>query len=394
MKRSLLFVIESLTAAGAERSLISLLSALDYSRFNVDLQLFRYGGELERFLPEQVRLLTPFDYTVFAEKKPWEQIKTADIKKIIRRFMYSFLIRVGKNTHADKARKYWNAIGPCLPKGEKKYDAAIAYSQGIPTFYVADRISASRKFAWVNVGYFLSEKNLAFQAPFYRKMHNIVCVSETEQEVFDQEFPSFRDKTVVIRDRIDVTLIRKLAEEFRAPLENDVPVLLTVARFAPQKGYDITLNACRILKDRGIPFKWYVLGRGPLKQEMVRFVQENHLQNHFVFLGTVANPYPYFKAATLYVQTSRREGYGLSIAEARILGKPIVTTEFDAVWLQMIQGKNGLVVPQDPIAVADAIERLLTDKALYCSIVAYLEQEENGNSDVIDMFYRLLNNTA
>ena len=390
MKKKLLFVIESLTAAGAERSLVSLLSALDYSQFDVDLQLFSYGGELERFLPEHVRLLPPFDYTVFAEKKPWEQIKTADIKKIIRRFMYSFLIRVGENTHADKARKYWNAIGPCLSESEKKYDAAIAYSQGIPTFYVADRILASRKFAWVNVGYFLSEKNLAFQAPFYRKMHNIVCVSETAKDVFDQEFPSFRDQTVVIRDRIDVTLIRKLAEEFRAPLENDVPVLLTVALFAPQKGYEITLNACRILKDRGIPFKWYVLGRGPLKQEMERFVQENHLQDHFVFLGTVANPYPYFKAATLYVQTSRREGYGLSIAEARILGKPIVTTEFDAVWLQMIQGKNGLVVPQDPIAVANAVERLLKEKDLYNSLVAFLKQEKNNHSDTVEMFYRLL----
>ena len=221
-------------------------------------------------------------------------------------------------------------------------------------------------------------------------MHNIVCVSETAKDVFDQEFQSFRDKTVVIRDRIDVTLIRKLAEEFPAPLEKDVPALLTVARFAPQKGYDLALDACRFLKDRGIPFKWYVLGRGPLKQEMERFVQENHLQDHFVFLGTVANPYPYFKAATLYVQTSRREGFGLSIAEARILGKPIVTTEFDAVWLQMIQGKNGLVVPQDPIAVANAVERLLKENDLYNSLVAFLKQEKNNHSDTVEMFYRLL----
>lgn len=65
-------------------------------------------------------------------------------------------------------------------------------------------------------------------------------------------------------------------------------------------------------------------------------------------------------------------------AEARIFNKPVVTTEFEAVWQQLVQGKNGLVVPQDHVAVADAIERLLTDKPLYDSIVACLEQEKKG----------------
>ena len=102
------------------------------------------------------------------------------------------------------------------------------------------------------------------------------------------------------------------------------------------------------------------------------------------------NPYPYIKNCTLYVQTSRHEGYGLSIAEARILNKPVVTTEFDAVWNQMVHGNNGLVVRQDPIAVADAIERLLTDKQLYDHIVDYQMQEKKGNTEEIQKFYQLI----
>ena len=390
MKQKLLFVIESLAAAGAERSLISLLSALDYSRFEVDLQLFSYGGELERYLLEQIHLLPPLDYTEFARKKIKQQIKTGDVKKIARRFLYSFLIRFGKNTHADKARKYWRTIAPCFPERKEMYDVAIAYSQGIPTFYVAEKIDAQKKIAWVNVGYRLSEKNLNFLSAFYHRMNRIVCVSETAKDVFDQEFPLFSDKTVVLRDRIDPAFIRKLANDFSVDFEKDLPILLTVARFAPQKGYDTALEACRILRDRGVRFKWYAIGKGPLRQDMEYFLRENALQDHFVFLGTFANPYPYFKAATLYVQTSRHEGYGLSIAEARILGKPVVTTEFDAVWLQMVQGKNGLVVPQDPIAIANAIERLLIDKALYGSIIAYLKQETYDQDDVVQRFYGVL----
>ena len=203
MKRKLLFVIESLVAAGAERSLISLLTALDYSRFDVDLQLFRYGGDLEQFLPKQVNLLPPFDYTLFAEKSIWKQLLSLDTRKTARRFLYSILIRMGKSTHADKARIYWKTIGGCLPEKESRYDSAIAYSQGIPTFYVADKVSADKKMAWVNVGYSLSKRNQSFQSAFYDKIQHIVCVSETAKAIFDEGFPSSRNRTLVVRDAGD-----------------------------------------------------------------------------------------------------------------------------------------------------------------------------------------------
>ena len=130
--------------------------------------------------------------------------------------------------------------------------------------------------------------------------------------------------------------------------------------------------------------------RGSYRKEMEDYIQANDLQNTFILLGTTPNPYPYIKECTIYVQTSRHEGYGLSIAEARILNKPVVTTEFDAVYNQMVSEKNGLVVKQDPVAVADAIERLLTSKELYQSIVAYQQQEKKGNTEEIHKFYRLI----
>ena len=125
---------------------------------------------------------------------------------------------------------------------------------------------------------------------------------------------------------------------------------------------------------------------------MESYIAKHHLDSVFLFLGTTPNPYPYIKNCTIYVQTSRHEGYGLSIAEARILNRPLVTTEFDAVWAQMVQGENGIVVPQDPVAVADAIERLLNDKKLYDHIVSYQKQEKKGNTEEIEKFYQLIEN--
>lgn len=391
-KKRLLVVIESLVCAGAEKSLISFLSTLDYSRFEVDLQLFKYGGEFEQFLPEEVRLLPPFEYTQFIEKSVFQQFLTLDIPKLKARWGYSIAIRQGQTFHVDKARLYWKHIARCLPTPKKEYDIAIAYSQGIPTFYVAEKVNAPIKMSWVNAIYHLKGFNKDFQENFYASMNHIVTVSDSAYSVFQEVYPQFASKMVVIWDMLDAQFIKKLSHvKTVTSINRNIPSLLTIGRLNKySKGYDISLEACKILKERGINFKWYAIGRGPYKEEMEEYIAANNLQDTFILLGTTSNPYPYIKDCTLYVQTSRHEGYGLSIAEARILNRPVVTTEFDAVYNQMVPGKNGLVVKQDSEAVADAIENLLKDKDLYDSIVTYQQQEKKGNQEEIEKFYQLV----
>ena len=392
MKKKLLFVIESLVAAGAEKSLVTFLSLLDYDKYEVDLQLFSFGGEFERYLPKEVNLLPPLDYTQFLNKGVLAQLMTLDFKKIIARWSYSWAIRRTKTYHMDKARLYWKYVSGCIPQTEKKYDVAIGYAQGLPTFYVVDKVQADVRLSWVNVSYRLQGINKEFQRQFYQKIDHIVTVSDSAYEVFKDVYPEFVQKMSVIWDMQDPVFMQRMAKEKpEIELDASVPCLLTIARLnKPQKGYDISLEACKILRDRGWKFKWYAIGRGAYQEEMIRFISENHLNSTFILLGTTPNPYPYIKACTIYVQTSRHEGYGLSIAEARILNKPVVTTEFDAVFNQMVPEKNGIVVKQDPIAVADAVERLLTDKELFQSIVSYQQQEKKGNTEEIEKFYKLL----
>ena len=392
MKKKILICIESLTAAGAEKSLVNFLSVLDYSRFDVELQLFSYGGEFERYIPNEVNLLPPFEYTTFLKKSFIHQVLSFKVKLLIARVLYSLAIRKGETSHQDKARLYWKYVAPCLPKTQKEYDIAIGYAQGVPTFYIVDKVNAKDKWVWVNVGYNLTGINRSFQKRFYEKVNHIVTVSDSAYNVFSHVLPEFKNKMLVIWDMMDGRLINNLANEFNADVDTSVPVFLTIARLnKPQKGYDISLEACKVLRDRGLAFKWYAIGRGAYREEMERYIHDNQLEDHFILLGTMPNPYPFIKAATIYIQTSRHEGYGLSIAEARILNTPVVTTEFDAVYNQMVQEKNGLVVPQDAIAVADAVERLLKDNALYNTIVSYLKQEKKGNTEELNKFYQHIN---
>ena len=81
--------------------------------------------------------------------------------------------------------------------------------------------------------------------------------------------------------------------------------------------------------------------------------------------------------ADVYVQTSSFEGFGLTIAEAKILHKPVVSTNFDVVYDQIVDGKNGLIVEMNPACVADGVMRLLENDDLRNNIIDSLKEEQN-----------------
>ena len=395
MKKNILFVIDSLHCAGAEKSLTTLLSLLDYSKYNVDLQLFGYGGELEEIVPKEVNILPPLDYTKFTELSLKQSIvysiKKINFKMLSSRLRYSLALRKNDYSNAQKARVFWQSASKSIEKSKRNYDIAISYAQGVPTFYVAEKINAKEKFAWVNVSYRLEEEDKKFQSEFYKKYKKIVAVSESTKDIFIETFDEFKDKIEVIHDINNPELIEKMSKLGNSYNDDfDGIKILTIGRLAHQKGYDIALEACKELKNRGISFRWYSLGIGYLKEDIETYIKENNLQDNFILLGVKSNPYPYIKDCDIYVQTSRFEGFGIAIAEARMLNKPVVTTRFDAVYSQMIHEKNGLVVDMNSKAVADGIERLINDKDLNEYITNYLKEEKKGNVEELDKFYELI----
>ena len=393
--KKILFVIDSLACAGAEKSLITLFSLIDYSKYEVDLQLFSYGGELESLLPKEVKLLEPFEYMKFTtlslKKAIQNGIFKLKLKYLFSRLKFSFILRKGKYDNKAKARLFWEINKDCIEESEKEYDIAIAYAQGVPTFYVADRVRAKRKFAWVNVSYQLEGVEKEYQREKYKKFNKIVLVSDSAKDIFEEVYPEFKEKFEVIYDINNPKIMEEMSKfGDKLPDKNEIK-LLTIGRLANQKGYDIALEACKILKDKGIKFKWYALGKGPLKEELEQKIDELGLKEHFILLGVTPNPYGYIKSADIYVQTSRFEGFGLAIAEARILNVPVVTTEFDAVYNQMVQRKNGIVTQMNAQSVADGIMELIENSELKNSIIEYLKNEKKGNLEEYKKFLKLLN---
>lgn len=395
MKKQLLFVIDSLHCAGAEKSLVTLLSLLDFSKYSVDLMLFGRGGELEELVPKEVNILKPLKYTEFSGLSLKKSLKYSvinqDFKMFTSRMKYSMGIRKKKCSNPQKARIFWQSVSDVIEQNLKEYDIAISYAQGVPTFYVAEKISAKKKYTWVNTSYRLNGKEKEFQKKFYDQYDKIIAVSDSAKEILLETFPYYLNKVKVIYDINNPIFINKMARigvDFEDQFEGIR--LLTVGRLAAGKGYDIALDACKRLKEKGIKFKWYVLGKGPLKGEIEDYIQANDLSEHFLLLGVKTNPYPFIKNADVYIQTSRFEGFGLAIAEARMLNIPVVTTRFDAVYNQMVDGKNGLVVDMNADAVCEGILKMINDRELRESIIKYLNAEKKGNIEEIEKFYSLI----
>lgn len=390
MKIKILFAIDSLNLGGAEKSLITLLNLLDYSKVDVDLQLFAYGGEFEKFLPKEVNILKPIKYFEYCKISYISMKKYFNILSLFSQVTYSMKIRFKSTNHIEKSVLLWKSINQRIEKKKKVYDYAIAYAQGLPTFYISDKIRAKNKAAWINCSYLPEGKYLKFIQKKYDNIGTVNCVSNAVKKEFEYCFRQDKIKIICIKDIIDDTLNYKLSEEYFVDSSKDGCMLLTVGRLDKHKGYDLSLDACRYLKNKGVSFKWYIIGEGIERKFIEEKIEEYKLNDNFILLGAKANPYPYYKACDIYVQTSRHEGFGISVAEAKQFHKPIIATNFETIYTQISNNKNGIIVEMDAKKISNAIEEMISNDLLRKKIISNLMYENMSNNEELMKFYNYI----
>lgn len=170
----------------------------------------------------------------------------------------------------------------------------------------------------------------------------------------------------VLYNGIDLPSIKRLAAEPVAhPWFSDdgPPVLLSVGRLVQQKGFDQLIRALALLRDR-TPARLIILGEGGQRSRLEAMAQELGVGQEVALLGFHANPYAYMARATVFVLSSRFEGFGIVLAEALACGLPIVSTDCPSGPREILQdGRFGVLTPiEDPSALADALARLLADR--------------------------------
>lgn len=192
-----------------------------------------------------------------------------------------------------------------------------------------------------------------------RRTRETIVISAAMRARFD---PSGTDPHLHLIPPVAPTpVVTRSREEVRDELgvPSGVPLVVLVGRLHPQKDIGSLLEAVAQL-DR--PLRVAIVGDGPLCGDLHQQITALGLQDRVQLVGEKPDSANYLAAADLTVMCSIWEGFGLVVAEALFLGRPMVATDVGPVSTMVVDGETGsLVPPSDPKALAAAIDAALAD---------------------------------
>ena len=399
MTRKRIFIsMHYLELGGAEMSLIGLLHALDYSKYDVDLFIHRHQGELMRFIPEGVNLLPEISAYSCIECPITETISKGQFGVAWGRLKAKMRARRYQPQDASKPQyaifQYVaQEIEPYLPMMEQngEYDLAISFLQ--PHNYVLCKVKAKKKACWIHTDYTKVEFDAEAELPVWAAYDHIISISPDVTKSFLQVFPSLQDKIVLIENILSSDFVRERAGEMEVseemPKRAGSVNVLSVGRFTDAKNYDNVPDICRRIREKGIDLHWYIIGFG--NDAMIRQrIHEAGMENYVIILGKRTNPYPYMKACDIYAQPSRYEGKSVTVREAQMLCKPVVVTEYPTAESQIKNGIDGIIVPMANEGCAQGMANYIKDVKLQQQIEGYLQIHDYGNENEICKLYELI----
>jgi glycosyltransferase involved in cell wall biosynthesis len=398
MKKNILISVYNMEIGGIERSLINMLESFDYQKYNVDLLIFHHVGEFMNLIPNSVKVLPQVDkYTIF--RKPVTLcLKEKHYLLAFIRILSKYIAKIkAKNRELEEGagyiqmqltQKYSSFF---IPKLKKEYDVAISYAW--PHDIIANKVKAKKKIAWVHTDYSKLEIDNELDLKVWNQYDYIASVSEACRDAFLSTYPTLLEKVFVVENITSPQFIKKMAEE-EQPLPQvkyETFNLVSVGRLSYVKGFDLAVEALRLLHNKGLTnIKWYVVGYGGYEKELKELIIKHDLNDSFILLGKKTNPYPYIKNCDLYVQPSRYEGKAVTVSEAKILGRPILITNYPTASSQIDDGIEGIICDLTVPGLARGIEEFYRNQELKNTLVHNIRSKDYSNNYELDKLYKII----
>lgn len=358
MKKKIIFVTRALWIGGIETALVNLINRLDSQKYDITCLILQDEKPMAKRLPEHCRLLVADrEHTVsFGEKYRYSHLfhlaeepenpsrlhramiwLAPAVKWIENRLYICYVRKQLRSEHFDTCIIYSDVAAETAIRGVKAEKYLMFYHHG-----------AMRRVYHDEIGYKRSER--------------IITVSNHQAEKLRAFRPEYANKIVAVHNLVDVERIREKGMETKP--ESFSPEqfhIVSCGRVSREKGMDLAVEACARLVAVGFEhIHWWIVGGGPAEGEVREKITQLGMEQYVTMLGMKENPYPYIAAADLYVQPSRFEGYPLSILEALILGKPVVSTDNGGAGEILKPGITGVLCLISPEGIAEAVETLLS----------------------------------
>ena len=330
----ILFLIHDLGQGGAEKVLVNLVNNMDRSKFDISVTALFGGGVNEQFLASDIHFRAVFPKEVPGNSKLMKLLTPAQLHRM------------------------------CV---KEHYDIEISYLEGPSARVISGCQDANTKLvSWIHVeqhtmerlsGSFRSEREAR---ECYDRFDQTVCVSQYVHDDFCRIL-NFQKPCRVLYNTVESEKILAHADDTAPELMDDGKIrLMAVGTLKESKGYMRLLSIIKRLRDERYPVHLYILGIGPLQQEMESFIQANNLQETVTLLGYQTNPYKYVSKCDLFVCASFAEGFSTAATEALIVGTPVCTVEVSGM-KEMLGEHNewGIVTENSEEALYQGIKDLL-----------------------------------
>jgi glycosyltransferase involved in cell wall biosynthesis len=201
---------------------------------------------------------------------------------------------------------------------------------------------------------------------FWGRARRVIAISDAVAAVLraDGIDPA---RIVVVRSGVDLTQAETalpIGVRARLGLPAGASLAVHLGALVPHKDQATLLGAAALLRPRCPDLHWAIAGGGPLRGDLEALRDRLALGDRVHFLGQLPEPLGLLAEADLFVMSSREEGLGTSVLDAMARGIPVASTNAGGL-PEMLGDGAGLVVPAgDPSALADAVERIVTDPSL------------------------------
>lgn len=325
--------IPTLGGGGAERVFVQLANGLSLKVGRVDL-LVASGGHYQQFVSKRVNVVN------------FEKSRTLATMFGLRKYMMESRPDVMLSTLSDA-----NVV--ILLAG--------LLAQWSPPIAIRETVMISE-----NLKVALKTKVLSFMAELlYPRADAVVSLSKGVAVDLERKIGNLKHPVKVIYNpgpsEQELSLGGQASDIFLESKKNG-PVFVAVGRLNDQKDYPTLIKAFVRIRER-IKSTLWILGEGEKRHSLEELIRALGLQNDVFMPGFVDNPYPYLRAADVFVMSSKYEGGPSSMLQAMACGRKIVSTDCASGPAEFLEdGKQGYLVPVGDVdAFANAVLRSLKE---------------------------------
>lgn len=379
-KSNVLIVVPSFDSGGTVTSLINFVTLVDKKRYQINVFAITNSGVNKKYIADHCTIIGDTKTTVFGST--FKDVLRAKIMATVK-CIKKGVKKIGVDISPILFRYYAHKLD------KANYDFVIAFQEAQATLFCS-YFRHGFKIAWVRSEYSRFIKSVGDRySKVYEKYDRIVSVSKASMDSFLGILPQYQNIAIVqynfLNDSRIITLSNEEIDDFG---DSSIFTIVSVGRIDPVKRFSEIPRITRSLLEKGLQFRWIIIGGVAVKSEYLLLKQKlvEYKTPNVILLGNKSNPYPYIKKSNLLVSLSISETFNNTLTEAKILGIPVVTTDYPCAFESIKNEEEGII--SDFNSLPKNIERMLNDEeGIYQHVRRHLSNYKYNKEELLQNLY-------